>query len=281
MDLYNFVPKVLVVACIVALPWGLRAASDADNPEFEYACASEESFNTGQDITRPVRRFDIRYQYVNFPRGADRNIVIFRTDQPFRMSKRWIIDTRLDVPLMCGKAAYPGRRYKHNQFALSDIFTQFIATYYASQRWAYGVGIRLLWPTAYRQNDGLGKYIANPLVGAHVCLPEISPGSFFECGVLYAFDYAGKRDYKHISRIGFWPTFHVMLSQRNFITLYANQEIVYDFVADGFMWPFDITLGRMIGRSLVASIEAFIPMFRSHNYKPWDCRVEARIGIFF
>ncbi|MFA6263798.1 MAG: hypothetical protein WCW33_05350 [Candidatus Babeliales bacterium] len=237
--------------------------------------------NTGQNITKPVRRFDVRYQYVKFPRESERHALIFRTDQPRKLSKKWELETRIDVPLICGTSARGGRRYKQNQYALSDIFMQAFATYHKSKRLAYWFGAQFLWPTAYRQCDGLGKYILSPMAGFSILLPEITRGSFFTFGMSYDFDYAGKSGYSHISRLNFQPTFQVMLTKKTFVTLYSVSGISYDFINKGFFLPLDITLGRMLGRSIVTTVELFTPLVYTNNCKPWNLRAQARIGLFF
>ncbi len=271
--------KKLLCALIILFLYA-RAMSEAKKTS-NGTNGTNGTINTGQNITRPVRRFDFRYQYVNFPRGSERHALIFRTDQPRKLSKRWELETRIDVPLICGTNPFGGRRYKQNQFALSDIFMQILGNYHADKRWSYWFGSQFLWPTAYRQCDGLGKYVLSPFAGFSTMLPEVTKGSFLTVGFSYDFDYAGKSDYNHISRLNFQPTFQVMLGKKTFITLYYVSSISYDFMNKGFFVPFDITLGRMLGKSIVSSVEFFAPLAYSKNCKLWDYRIQARIGLFF
>jgi hypothetical protein len=127
----------------------------------------------------------------------------------------------------------------------------------------------------------LGKYVLSPLAGINIMVPEITRGSFLSLGASYDFDYAGKSDYCHISRLNFQPTVHIMLSKKTFITLYYVGGISYDFIKKSLCIPFDVTLGRMLGRSIVTSVEVLAPLVYTNNCRPWNFRVQARIGLFF
>ena len=64
------------------------------------AVAGEEEVNNGQDITRPLTRFDIRYEYQNAPgsRNDNMNVTTLRVDKPFPLMPRWEFASRIDLP---------------------------------------------------------------------------------------------------------------------------------------------------------------------------------------
>jgi hypothetical protein len=68
--------------------------------------AAEEEVNNGQDPTRPLTRFDFRYQYQNLPPDDHDNshISTLRADKPFVLSQRWTLAARSDLPLFLRRA---------------------------------------------------------------------------------------------------------------------------------------------------------------------------------
>ena len=69
-------------------------------PASSFSAEKEEvrQINNGQDITRPLARFDTSYQYQTLQGGRTENFFTFRTDRPFVINDRWWIGTRVDLP---------------------------------------------------------------------------------------------------------------------------------------------------------------------------------------
>ncbi len=255
----------------------------AESEPFHPAQKMAEQINNGQDITRPVTRFDMRYQFMNVPGGHRQNIVTFRGDGAVKFSDKWELALRGDIPVVYGDVPTDDNSRSRNQLGLGDILTQAVAVYVVSHRVAIGAGLQLTLPTATNDQSGTGKAVALPLAGVRMSLPEISNGSFFLPYARYATSFAGNSNRIDVSRFEFAPCLNIMLPMRNFVVFYPNPEIVYDYKqSNSWTVPFDIMLGRMFTDKLVGSVEIFTPMFESKNYnRPYNFKIEARLGFFF
>ena len=68
----------------------------------------------------------------------------------------------------------------HSRFGQGDLLTEIaIIAPPPTPRLGYGLGMRVVWPTASLNEAGDGKYQVGPVAAARYSLPEISPGSFF------------------------------------------------------------------------------------------------------
>ena len=168
------------------------------------------------------------------------------------------------------------------QFALGDIVTQIVPLYIINSRMALGFGVQLVWPTATNDQSGTGKYVAIPLAGVRVSLPEISNGSFFLPYARYEASYAGSSQRNDISKLQFAPCLNVMLPEKLFLVLWPDPEIAYDFEQKAWTIPANFMLGKMFSDKIVGSIECFIPMFEANDYvNSYNFKTEARMGFFF
>ena len=59
-----------------------------------------EAVNTGEDFTRPLDRFDIRYKYQQTTSDTDKSVMTFRLDAPFQLEDGWKFSTRFDMPIV-------------------------------------------------------------------------------------------------------------------------------------------------------------------------------------
>jgi hypothetical protein len=139
-----------------------------------------------------------------------------------------------------------------------------------------------VWPTATNDQAGTGKYVAIPLAGIRVSLPEISNGSFFLPYARYEVSYAGSSQRNDISKLQFAPCLNIMLPKQFFAVLWPTPEIAYDFEQKAWTIPADFMIGKMFAKNIVGSIECFIPMFEASDYeKAYNFKTEARMGFFF
>ncbi len=281
--------RLRIVWLFALIFWGLAslflsfASVAAESEPFHPAQKMAEQINNGQDITRPVTRFDTRYQFVNVPGGYRQNIVTFRGDGAIKFSGKWELALRGDLPTIYGDVPANDNVRSRNQVGLGDILVQAVTVYVATPGVAIGAGLQLTLPTATNDQSGTGKAVALPLVGVRVSLPEISNGSFFLPYARYATSFAGNSNRTDVSKLEFAPCFNIMLPKKNFVVLYPNPEIVYDYKqSNSWAMPFDIMLGRMFTDKIVGSVEIFTPMLESRNYnRPYNFKVEARLGFFF
>jgi hypothetical protein len=249
--------------------------------------AAEEEVNNGQDPTKPLTRIDLRYQYQNLPPDDHDNAHIFtpRADKPFPLAPHWSLATRLDLPLFLTEAINPDNRDGDYEFGLGDLLLQGLLIHSPSQRFAWAMGAQLIFPTASTDGMGGGKYRIVPTLGARYALPEITRGTFAAFLLRYDVDYAGDDDRRHISELQLAPLVNIALPAQWFVNLYPSSDIRYNFTAkrpgDTGRWffPFNFMVGKMVTRSMVASVEIGVPIV--DDYKVYDFKLEARVGLFF
>jgi len=143
-------------------------------------------------------------------------------------------------------------------------------------------GAQFIWPTASNDQSGTGKFVAMPLAGVRMSLPEISNGSFFLPYFRYETSYAGSSQRNNISKLEFAPMVNIMLPAKMFTVLWSSPEIAFDYMQDAWTFPLNFMVGKMFTDKIVGSAEFFIPMFEDKNYvRPYDFKMEFRIGFFF
>ena len=82
----------------------------------------------------------------------------------------------------------------------------------------------------------------------------------------YDFDFAGDEDRQHQSELQFAPLFNINLPQQWFVTLFPSSDIRINLMDDGKLFlPFNIMVGKMVTRSIVASVELGVPMVNDYE----------------
>jgi hypothetical protein len=240
----------------------------------------DTQLNNGQDLTRPERRFDLRYQFQDKGDGVEQSQFILRTDSKIHLSDDWRIATRLDVPLVLNNKTGSDNPLGKTKFGLGDLLTEAVLVHDLDERIGIGGGLRVLYPTGSEDQFGGGKFQFIPLVGARFFVPEISKGSFFEPIVRYDFDAGGFGGRSHVSQVQASPMFNVALPERWFVTLYPSQDIVLNTIG-GQHWfvPADFLIGRNVTKRTVLGLEISIPIIK--QFTLYDFKLEARISHSF
>jgi hypothetical protein len=139
-----------------------------------------------------------------------------------------------------------------------------------SKRFAVAGGAQMIFPAASRDNMGAGKYRLVPTLGARYNLPEITPGSWAAFLLRYDYDFAGESDRRHISELQLAPLVNFALPDRWFVNLYPSSDIRYNFAAkrpgDAGRWffPFNFMVGKLLTKSIVASLEIGVPIVNDY-----------------
>lgn len=245
-----------------------------------------KALNNGQDTTRPLARFDFRYQYKLLRKKLSKNTFIFRTDRPIPLNEAWEINTRLDIPCVLTNKNTQRTPAKEYRFGLGDVLAEALLTKKIGHEWGAAAGSRFIFPTATGETLGSGKYQLLPTVAVGRKLPGISDGSFFTLTTRYAFDYAGSHKRRSISTLEFGPSFNWMMPRHWFVTTYPSTDIQINLRDHGnFFLPFNAMIGKTIPNKAVFSVEFGFPMYYSGDssdfYTFYDFKVEARIGIFY
>lgn len=250
----------------------------------------ETEINNGQDITKPLTRLDIRYEYINaalLESGHDdSHVITFRVDKPFDIAPKWKIATRFDVPVMFTDRRSLDNIYGATQFGLSDILAQVLLVNTYSERYAWAAGAQLVLPTATKDEMGTGAWRVVPTVGMRWTTDEVYKGSWIALAARWDKDFATTRsNAKKTNELQFAPVINIPLPDAWFINLFPNTDIRYNLgdkgPRDSGRWfvPADFLIGKMLTRTIVSSLEISIPIIK--EYHVYDFKTEFRMGFFF
>ena len=250
--------------------------------------ARAEDGNNGQDITNPLTRFDIRYEYKNLPgsKKDNENVLTLRVDKPFKLSDKWQIATRLDIPLLLtDERSRDNPRGKH-QFGVADILAQALVVNTPSEKFAWALGAQVILPTASKDEMGDGKYRIVPTAGARWTTDHIMKGSWFALAARWDKDFASNRSNSvKTNELQFAPMVNIPLPKQWFINLFPSTDIRYNLgdkrKIDKGRWfvPANAMIGKMVRKNMVASVEVGVPIIK--EYRVYDFKTEFRFGIFF
>ncbi len=246
----------------------------------EDGAASEEEVNTGQDFAKPLTRFDIRLK-TQQSGDVDTLFWTFRVDKPFPLDNGWKLSTRFDLPLVYSEA--PSRDNPNGDWeaGVGDFLAQAVLIAPRQGSWVAAVGVQTLWPIATQDQFGTGKYQLAPLVAA-VHYPDwLPPGSFFAGVVQDYFDVGGKGNRADIHELSIKPVVNVNFPDPSgpwFVTFAPDMRVNWE---DDNKWhvPFNMTLGKMLGKKTVISVEWNQTIVDS--YDKYDWQLVFRIGFFF
>jgi hypothetical protein len=249
------------------------------------AVAQEQSTNDGEDVTRPLDRFDVRLQYESLPdtekfgeEFANRNqeTLTLRTDWVF-FQQPDLMGLRIDLPVIWNNKPGVPNRAGDTQSGLGDMLLQVIYAHTFNDRWAAGLGTRMMFPSATGDAFGDGKWQAAPMIGARCFVPEISNGTFAELVLRWDNSFGGNPKRSDEQYLIIQPEFNLNLPKGWFIN--SEPEIRSNYKSGKWFVPLDVMLGRKLGRHWVMSIEYRYGVIRGvDSYHNW---VEARIGYFF
>ena len=265
---------VLLLICFICPGVFAQANTDANATQD----TTKEEINTGQDITKPLSRFDIRYKYQQTTGRLDTSLMTFRLDVPFKFKSGWQLSTRFDLPLVYSDVPSRDNPRGDYEFGTGDFLTQFLFIAPPKGRWVYAFGTQVLWPTGSQDQMGTGKYQLVPTMAAVYYPERWSKGSFAAVVIRDGFDIAGKDDRKHIHELYVQPMVNFNLPERWFLTLAPEMKMNWE---DDNKWfvPFDVTLGKMLNKSTVASLGFKQAMVNDYDLYDWE--IEFRIGFFF
>jgi len=248
---------------------------------------AKEEVSNRYDFTPPLTRFDVRFQYQNSPPSDNDSgyITTLRIDKPFRLGNAWSLVTRLDLPFFVTDAMSTDNPNGNYEFGLGDVLVQGLFINTLTQRFAWGFGTQLIFPTATQDQMGSGKYQVLPNAVFRLTIPEITKGSWFALLGRYDVSFAGYEDRAEKKEIQLAPTFNISLPQSWFVALYPSSDIRYNLGEQrpgdtGRLFvPFDFMVGKMLSPSIIGSVEVSFPII--NEYQVYDFKIEGRIGFFF
>lgn len=271
-----------------------------------FAARSEEGeeVNTGQDVTRPLTRFDLRGEAQKLNGDATAYIATFRFDQPVPLGEKGqdgIMLVRMDLPLVYSDLPRRDNSNGNYKFGAGDLLSQIIyvpPTHVSEDLpWdAFGFGAQLIWPTASKDSMGTEQYLAQPLFAAKFNLPEkFGKGAFFLPILGYTMDYANYSDGRQRDNVGeltIQPSIYLPVPKDSglpldFVNLWANNNVRFNMEdgqtkrsGDVFI-PFDVMLGKMLNKSTIFSTDFTTPLYKSDGYDLYDWILQFRLGFFF
>ena len=243
--------------------------------------SAEEAFSHGDDITRPVDRFDLRMQFESLPSqpGFDdlsTETLTLRTDL-LLFNKPDQLALRFDLPLVWTNKPEKDNPGGDTDFGLGDILMQAVYVREIDSRWAAGFGAKTYLPTATGDGEGTGKWQLVPTAAVRADLPEISPGSYAGLIVRQYNSVAGPASRKNINRTSVEPQLNIGLPDQWFLNF--SPELIYDRTSADWFVPLDVMVGRKFGDRWVASVEYQYGLVT--DYDKFDNWIEVRLGYYF
>lgn len=258
---------------LLSLPAHAQEGQQAD-------ASAVEGPNTGQDVTNPVRRIDLRAGYQENEDGSGTQTFILRHDRPVALANGDQLALRIDLPFVANDFVTRDNPEGENDIGFGDVLMQALYIHPVNRDEAFGIGSQLIVPTAGEIGFGGGKWRMVPLAGYRWAINSISPGSFVAPSARWDFSFAGDDDRENVSNIQFGPTLNIALKDAAFITIYPSTEIRYDFIKDSFFLPFNAAVGKLWGGQIITSLEGSAKLIGNRE-SPYHWKIEARVGFLF
>lgn len=236
--------------------------------------------NNGEDVTRPVRRFDLRVQGQTGASREDGNTLTLtlRNDSVRKFESGWQFALRLDAPFEAFRCSHGSDSSCYNSNHMGDSLAQAFIITPDFGPWCYAVGLKMIFPTAGKNLEiGNGKYQFLPSVAFRRDWDELSHGSYF--GAIFRHDWsiAGYSIARRISETYIQPFVNISLPCQWFLN--SSPEMFYDWLTHKWFVPLDLMIGKMLNPKTVLSLEYEYGLV--YGYKKYRHQLEFRIGIFF
>lgn len=279
----------LVAGTLSASP--VHADDQANRPGSDLYASVLRAINNGEDFTRPRSRIEVRERYERLPNDGgldpEKWVTTLRTDVKAGLAAGWTAYGRVDLPLVYTNDVTSSFNPEGDaRFGVGDLLTEAaIILPPPTPRLGYGVGLRVVWPTAVLNEAGKGKYQIGPLVGARYDLPEISPGSFALLEVRYQNSIASRDQNSarpDVNQLNIQPKVNVNLPRSWFLIFFSSESIQVSFADEHKLFvPVDLMVGKMLGDNIVASLEYSRGILHDRDFEPYKWQIEARIGYHF
>lgn len=236
-----------------------------------------EEINNGQDPSRPVRRFDLRYQHQQPDEGLNVNLLTLRMDWPIAIAEGWKLNTRIDLPFAYSDVPSADNPNGDHEAGVGDVLVQALLIRPLNKQWAVFGGLQAIFPTASQDQFGSGSMRLLPTIGARWA-PDWMPKGWWVAGLVrYDFDVWKDDNRESTSDLILEPVLNIALPEHWFVTI--SPEFKYSLIEDAWFLPIDFTVGKMLTPKIIASVEFKHELY--DEYPQYDWAVEFRIGFFF
>ena len=212
----------------------------------------DETFESGQDFTRPVRRIEAAASHRDLAGDAWVETLTLRASLPVPLPGGWTLSLRAEQPYSAIKGASRNNPLGKRVNGFGEFLGEALAVMPPRGRWTYAMGALWIPPSASHDELGTGRHQLAPSLGVRYDLGHWMPGAW--CGLMlrHAVDVAGYSGFDHISQSVAQPMLNIDLPGAWFVTF--APEARYDWKNSEWFVPFDMTAGRVIGRHTVVSL---------------------------
>lgn len=273
---------VVIGCCCAPALGGTPEPTPNQDPQTQQSNPEEQNpgYN-GEDFTRPQRSFETRFLYetsAGSTSQTDRGTWLLRLNWSSQLGDGWKIGMLGQLPVVDKVTLNPNGTDR--EFGVGDAAVQAALIREVDQHWAFGIGARLVAPTA-ENSLGSGKWQIMPGVGVRYSFLDMGPDTYFVPVVRYAISFAGDPSRRNISEPQIAPTLNVGLPDRWFVTFYPSNDIRINFgdpisgQTGRLFLPFDMSVGRKFADGWVISLEAAAPIV--NDYPVYKFKTELRI----
>jgi Putative MetA-pathway of phenol degradation len=241
-----------------------------------------DSTNNGNDLTRPQNSFETRLRDQTSASPTSRttqDTLFLQLNSKVTFDDGWKLAMLARVPLVTETTVTFDPLGSDRLFGLGNTVFQTILAHAIDERWAFGVGARLV-ARAASDDLGNGKWQIMPGFGVRYLIPEWGPDSYFVPAVRYAMSFAGEPSARRISEPQIAPTLNIDLPGRWFLTFYPSYDIRINFGAPKAGQTGRLFLaGVKLTENLEISLEVGVPIIK--EYPVYNFKTEARVRVTF
>ena len=237
-----------------------------------------EAPNSGEDLTRPARRIDLRAE-AEGEEDEESLTLTLRYDHPVPLGGGWQANLRVDLPFVSNSEISADNPLGHDDADFGDMLFQAVFVRHINESEGFGIGTQLIAPTAGGEAFGRGKWRLRPTAGYRWSLPSITEGTYFQVLARYDFSFAGDDERDDVRELQFAPNLEIELPGEAYVSIFPSTDIRYNFVHDEFFLPLNLEAGKSWGR-LVVSVEGGVGLI-SGDHPPYDWKLEGRMGLRF
>jgi hypothetical protein len=261
------------------------AQNTVENERASQGSTGQDAQVSANDFTKPQNALELRSQFRDSS-GTDtrteREMELIRFTGRLPLDQDWKLAWFAQGQVRNKDTRSSNPSNWESEFGLGDSTFQAALIQTLSERWAYGIGARLVAPTA-QDNLGSGKWQIMPGFGVRYSFTGLGADSYFVPQMRYAMSFAGDPSRRNISEPQIAPTLNIDLPDRWYLTLYPSNDIRINYgdpvpgQTGRLFLPADFAIGHHLNRKVQMSLEIGVPIIK--EYPVYDFKAEFRIVI--